>query len=53
MHGHRIVLYLNGVKTVELADDAQGKLAGRIALQCHGSKRESEIRFKDIEVLAP
>jgi len=44
---------LNGVKTVDLPDDAQGRTSGRIALQCHGSKRESEIWFRDVEVLAP
>ncbi len=52
-HGHRVVFHLNGVKTVDLPDDAQGRTSGRIALQCHGSKRESEIWFKDVAVLAP
>jgi hypothetical protein len=52
-HGHRVVFHLNGVKTVDLPDDAQGRASGRIALQCHGSKRPSEIWFKDIAVLEP
>jgi hypothetical protein len=51
LHGHRIVFHVNGVTTVDLPDDAQGRMEGRIALQCHGSKRETEIWFKDIEVL--
>ena len=42
---------LNGVETVDLPDDAQGSLEGHLALQAHGSKRETEIWFKDIEVL--
>jgi Domain of Unknown Function (DUF1080) len=50
-HGHRIVFHLNGVKTVDLPDDAQGRLEGRLALQCHGGKRETEIRFQSVEVL--
>jgi Domain of Unknown Function (DUF1080) len=51
LHGHRIVFHLNGMKTVDLPDDAQGRTEGRLALQCHGNKRQSEIWFKDIEVL--
>jgi hypothetical protein len=53
LHGHRIVFHLNGVKTVDLPNDAQGRAEGRIALQCHGNKRETEIWFKDIAVLQP
>jgi hypothetical protein len=53
LHGHRIVFHLNGTKTVDLPDDAQGRAEGRVALQCHGNKRETEIWFKDIEVLTP
>lgn len=51
LYGHRIVFHVNGVKTVDLPDDTQGRTEGRIALQCHGNKRETEIWFKDIEVL--
>ena len=53
LHDHRLVVLLNGVKTVDLADDKPIRTSGRIALQCHGSKRESEIWFRDISVLAP
>ena len=53
LHGHRIVFHLNGTRTVDLPNDAQGRTEGRIALQCHGNKRETEIWFKDIAVLAP
>ena len=52
LHGHRIVFHVNGVKTVDLPNDAQGRLEGHIALQVHG-KRETEIWFKDIEILTP
>jgi len=51
LHGHRIVFHLNGIKTVDLPNDAPGRTEGRIALQCHGNKRETEIWFKDIAVL--
>ncbi len=52
LHGRRIVFHLNGVKTVDLPNDAAGKqLAGRIALQAHGAKRPTEIWFKDLAVL--
>lgn len=52
MHGHRIVIHVNGVKTVELADDTQGRLKGHLALQIDGSSK-TDIFFKDIEVLQP
>jgi hypothetical protein len=51
LHGHRLVIHLNGVKTVDLPDDTPIRTAGRIALQCHGAKRDTEIWFKDLEVL--
>jgi hypothetical protein len=50
-HGHRVVFHLNGTKTVDLPDDAQGRMEGRLALQCHGSKRPTEIWFQSIEIL--
>jgi hypothetical protein len=53
LHGHRIVFSVNGTKTVDLPNDAQGRLEGRIALQVHGSKRPTEVWFKDVEVLVP
>jgi len=52
-HGHRITFFLNGVKTVDIADDAPGRLEGYLALQAHGSKRPTSVWFKDIEVLEP
>lgn len=52
LHGRRIVFHLNGVKTVDIPNDAEGvTLDGRIALQAHGSKNPTEVWFKDIEVL--
>jgi hypothetical protein len=51
--GHRVVFHLNGHKTVDLPDDTQGRLEGHIALQTHGSRRPTEVWFKDVAVLAP
>ena len=53
LHGHRVVFHINGVRTVELPDDIQGRLEGVIGLQAHGAKRPTEVWFKDIEVLEP
>ena len=51
LHGHRIVFHLNGVKTVDLPDDKQGRLEGRLGLQAHGAKNPTEVWFKDVAVL--
>lgn len=51
IHGGRVVFHLNGIKTVELVDDAGGRKQGRLALQVH-SRRPTEIWFKDIEILS-
>ena len=53
LYGHRIDFHLNGVKTIGLPNDAQGRAEGRFALQLHGSKRPTEVRFNDMAVLAP
>ena len=53
LHGHRVVFHINGVKTVELPDDVQGRQEGVIGLQAHGAKRPTEVWFRDIEVLEP
>jgi hypothetical protein len=53
LHGRRIVFHVNGAKTMELPDDRQGRLEGVLGLQTHGSKRPTEIWFKDIALLAP
>ncbi|MEJ7607264.1 MAG: DUF1080 domain-containing protein [Bryobacteraceae bacterium] len=53
LHGHRIVFQLNGTKTIDLPNDAQGKLEGHIGLQAHGNKRPTEVWFKDLAVLQP
>jgi len=52
LHGRRIVFHVNGVKTVDLPNDAQGRLEGHLALQVHG-RIDTEVWFKDIEVLEP
>lgn len=53
LHGHRIVFHVNGRKTLDLPNDTQGRTEGILGLQTHGSKRPTEIRFKDIELLTP
>lgn len=51
LHGSRIVFHLNGVKTLDLPDDSQGRKEGRVLLQVHGSRRPTEVWFKDVEIL--
>lgn len=53
LHGHKVVFHVNGIKTMELLDDTPGRLDGHLALQTHGSRRPTEIWFKDIEILVP
>ncbi|MBI3209205.1 MAG: DUF1080 domain-containing protein [Candidatus Solibacter usitatus] len=50
LHGDRLVFHLNGIKTLDLPNDTQGKKEGRIALQIH-NKRTTEIFFKDVAIL--
>lgn len=50
-HGSRIVFALNGVKTVDLPNDTQGRKSGRLALQAHGAKRPTEVWFQRVDVL--
>jgi len=52
LHGHRIVFHVNGVKTVDLPNDAQGRLDGHMALQVHG-KMDTDVWFKDVAILVP
>jgi hypothetical protein len=53
VHGDRIVFHLNGIKTVDLPKDTQGRKEGHIALQAHGAKRPTEVWFKDVAILQP
>jgi hypothetical protein len=54
VHGRRIVFFLNGVKTVDMPNDAAGvSLSGRIALQTHGSKKPTQVWFRNVAVLQP
>ena len=53
LHGHRIVFHLNGTKTVDLPNDAQGRTEGHIGLQAHGSKNPTDVWFRDVEILVP
>jgi hypothetical protein len=50
LHGHRIVFHVNGVKTVDLPNDTQGRLEGVMAMQCHG-RMPTDVWFKDVAVL--
>ncbi len=52
LHGRRIVFHLNGVKTVDLPDDVNGRLEGHLALQAHG-RRPTDVWFKDVKILQP
>lgn len=53
IHGRRVVFHINGVKTIDIPDDAPGKTAaGHLAVQVH-SKFDTDVWFKDIEVLVP
>lgn len=47
--GERIVIHLNGIKTVEFIDQG-GKPAGKLALQLHGGQ-DMDVRFRKVEVL--
>jgi hypothetical protein len=47
------VFHVNGIKTVDLPNDTQGRKEGHIALQVHGSKRPTDVWFKDVELLEP
>lgn len=51
LHGHRIAFHVNGLRTMFLPDDRPGRLEGHLALQAHGSRRPTEVWFKDIAVL--
>jgi hypothetical protein len=53
LHGDRIVFHLNGQKTVDLPNDAQGRKEGHIAVQAHGSRNPTDVWFRDIEILVP
>lgn len=46
--GRRVVVHLNGQKTVELKDDP-GRLEGHFALQLHGGQ-DMEVMFKDVQI---
>jgi len=48
-HGRRIVVNVNGHKTVELKDDPS-RLEGHLALQMHGGQ-DMHVQFKDIEIM--
>jgi len=47
--GDRVIVHLNGVKTVDFHDDMAVK--GIIALQVHSGKRPVKVRWKDIQIV--
>jgi hypothetical protein len=47
--GTRIVVYINGHKAAQLADDKAGGPHGKLALQLHGSQ-DVDVWFKEIEI---
>jgi hypothetical protein len=51
LHAHRIVFQVNGIKTMELLNDTPGRTEGHLGLQAHGSRRPTEVWFKDLELL--
>lgn len=51
-HGTRLVVHVNGRRTVDFNDPAQTRAAGHLGLQLHGSQ-DMEVAFKDIELLVP
>jgi hypothetical protein len=53
LHGHRVVLHLNGIKTVDIPNDTPGRLEGHMALQAHGAKKPTDVWFQSVEVLVP
>ncbi len=50
-HARRVVIHVNGVKTVDLANDP-GSLEGLFGLQLN-PKQDLEVLFKNIEILRP
>jgi len=48
-HGDRIVVHVNGTKTVDIVD-SQGRKSGYISLQLHADA-DVEVRVKDVEML--
>jgi hypothetical protein len=53
IHGRRVVFHINGVKTIDIPEDTPGKIeSGRLAVQVH-SRMDTEVWFRDIEVLVP
>ncbi|WP_083233461.1 3-keto-disaccharide hydrolase [Planctopirus hydrillae] len=47
--GERIVIHLNGIKTVDFIDKG-GRAAGKIALQLHGGQ-DMDVRFRKVEIM--
>lgn len=51
-HGERIVVHVNGERTVDRKDDA-GRRGGRLGLQVNARRAAVDVWYKDIELLQP
>lgn len=51
-HGARLVVHVNGRRTVDFTDPAQTRAEGHLGLQLHGGQ-EMEVEYKNLELLVP
>ena len=51
-HGKRLVVHVNGTRTVDLTDEKQTRAKGRIGFQLHGGQ-EMDVEFRNIAILTP
>jgi len=51
-HGSRLVVHVNGHRTVDLVDAEQTREEGHFGLQLHGGQ-DMEVEFKDLALLVP
>jgi hypothetical protein len=51
-HGDRVVVHVNGRRTVDFIDSKQSRDSGPFGLQLHGGQ-DMDVEFKDLAVLSP
>lgn len=51
-HGGRIVVHVNGERTIDIEDDG-GRRSGRLGLQINARREAVDVRYKDIALLQP
>jgi hypothetical protein len=51
-HGARLVVHVNGRRTVDFLDHHQSRAEGQLGLQLHGGQ-DMEVEFKDLALLVP